>query len=106
MLPSSDRSLPTGRAPPSRSSSFGDSDRDNVLVTHVLARRQSHPGQRVRPLAVEEARQLLVIRLARGRLQLMLVLAVAEAYDQCHARIRSEEHTSELQSPMYLVCRL
>src|SRR5437762_11052462 len=23
-----------------------------------------------------------------------------------HARMRSEEHTSELQSPMYLVCRL
>src|SRR5437879_8790048 len=25
---------------------------------------------------------------------------------QNHSRVRSEEHTSELQSPMYLVCRL
>src|SRR5437763_13340261 len=24
----------------------------------------------------------------------------------CHRRWRSEEHTSELQSPMYIVCRL
>src|SRR5258708_10829808 len=31
-----------------------------------------------------------------------------EAADQCHppARFRSEEHTSELQSPDHLVCRL
>src|SRR5437762_7816726 len=26
--------------------------------------------------------------------------------DRAHERRRSEEHTSELQSPMYLVCRL
>src|SRR5437762_13048953 len=26
--------------------------------------------------------------------------------DRGHAKLRSEEHTSELQSPMYLVCRL
>src|SRR5437762_6566744 len=26
--------------------------------------------------------------------------------DNCLTNIRSEEHTSELQSPMYLVCRL
>src|SRR5437762_4826152 len=25
---------------------------------------------------------------------------------EAHERVRSEEHTSELQSPMYLVCRL
>src|SRR5437764_11580443 len=27
-------------------------------------------------------------------------------FDNRHASTRSEEHTSELQSPMYLVCRL
>src|SRR5437763_12113463 len=27
-------------------------------------------------------------------------------HDQCAELARSEEHTSELQSPMYLVCRL
>src|SRR5437762_10790114 len=31
----------------------------------------------------------------------------AETRVRCHERLaRSEEHTSELQSPMYLVCRL
>src|SRR5437879_9520240 len=30
----------------------------------------------------------------------------ASRYDPTTARHRSEEHTSELQSPMYLVCRL
>src|SRR5437879_1101166 len=31
---------------------------------------------------------------------------VAASVEQLRAKIRSEEHTSELQSPMYLVCRL
>src|SRR5437879_9967716 len=31
---------------------------------------------------------------------------VARGRSDCDTRIRSEEHTSELQSPMYLVCRL
>src|SRR5437764_10884634 len=30
----------------------------------------------------------------------------AKKRDRAHSRHRSEEHTSELQSPMYLVCRL
>src|SRR5437762_10610798 len=33
-----------------------------------------------------------------------LVLRFLSSY--CHFSMRSEEHTSELQSPMYLVCRL
>src|SRR5437764_3019794 len=32
--------------------------------------------------------------------------AAVRAFGQCARRSRSEEHTSELQSPMYLVCRL
>src|SRR5437879_10852675 len=31
---------------------------------------------------------------------------VGEDRDLVHVHVRSEEHTSELQSPMYLVCRL
>src|SRR3712207_6853140 len=57
-------------------------------------------------------------RMARGRLPLDEVLRVlhdvAEALEYAHARgvvhrdikPRSEEHTSELQSRQYLVCRL
>src|SRR5438876_9254510 len=35
-----------------------------------------------------------------------LVAPVQEDGDQCRSNKRSEEHTSELQSPVHLVCRL
>src|SRR5258708_10396522 len=40
------------------------------------------------------------------RFPLRLARDVAEAVDQQHHVRRSEEHTSELQSPDHLVCRL
>src|SRR5437762_226776 len=40
---------------------------------------------------------------ARGAVLVPDVLVVR---DTCEEMVRSEEHTSELQSPMYLVCRL
>src|SRR5437764_2840292 len=36
----------------------------------------------------------------------LLLVAVAGQINDLHSVARSEEHTSELQSPMYLVCRL
>src|SRR5437764_4649206 len=36
----------------------------------------------------------------------LVLLGGAEVQDQGALVLRSEEHTSELQSPMYLVCRL
>src|SRR5437764_11615897 len=42
-----------------------------------------------------------------NRLRGLLVIGeVAVSFIQTTQAIRSEEHTSELQSPMYLVCRL
>src|ERR1017187_10898471 len=42
-----------------------------------------------------------------GGRQAQIVVCVIEARISLHGQtIRSEEHTSELQSPMYLVCRL
>src|SRR5437762_5746324 len=41
-------------------------------------------------------------RIALARLLLQMLRQPARQRD----RVRSEEHTSELQSPMYLVCRL
>src|ERR1017187_10386266 len=38
--------------------------------------------------------------------QLGAVLVSGAVEDFVHVLLRSEEHTSELQSPMYLVCRL
>src|SRR5437762_9643451 len=52
---------------------------------------QSRLHHRSRPIVV-----LLEIQPFRSQVKDMLVLRV----------VRSEEHTSELQSPMYLVCRL
>src|SRR5436189_3044306 len=37
----------------------------------------------------------------------LYTIAKGETFSSCNsATMRSEEHTSELQSPMYLVCRL
>src|SRR5437763_6833003 len=60
-----------------------------------------------------EVRQAAVARVADGAGDVVDVAAVAlRPADQTDRRaaadgdVRSEEHTSELQSPMYLVCRL
>src|SRR5437764_10749248 len=42
----------------------------------------------------------------RTRIQLEAALRIGSDYYRGEQRWRSEEHTSELQSPMYLVCRL
>src|SRR5205823_8111073 len=43
---------------------------------------------------------------AFGHLQNALLIVLAQTATGCEARTRSEEHTSELQSLAYLVCRL
>src|SRR5437764_7733862 len=66
----------------------------------ILSGVPAHEDQRV-----DVARLALVGPHAGGGIALqMLDGAVALASGERH--IRSEEHTSELQSPMYLVCRL
>src|SRR5437764_15025242 len=64
-----------------RSHTFGGNAGHGPGVRHLLERRQSHAGffHRFTP---------------RGRWRVFFRIN------------RSEEHTSELQSPMYLVCRL
>src|SRR5437762_3308615 len=42
----------------------------------------------------------------RGLLAVVPACQVQQTLDEYRAWQRSEEHTSELQSPMYLVCRL
>src|SRR5437879_8137178 len=54
-----------------------------------------------RPPDLNGVSLLLVISVAG-----LALLAPAFALEALHAPPRSEEHTSELQSPMYLVCRL
>src|SRR5437879_11635256 len=52
------------------------------------------------PIAIQEANQSVVIFVGQARGG----LAASQRADVMG--LRSEEHTSELQSPMYLVCRL
>src|SRR5258707_572122 len=65
------------------------------------------PTQRHRPIErVRHGRSSLLRREIR-RLQLKIPARLpVGVIDQHHARLRSEEHTSELQSRQYLVCRL
>src|SRR5690348_17423774 len=45
-------------------------------------------------------------RSRKAKLALVSRVEFAAGLDFCHGRSRSEEHTSELQSPVHLVCRL
>src|SRR5437762_5362673 len=56
-----------------------------------------------RSLAPLVVREILRIVRTINREERVSVLLVEQ---NAHALLRSEEHTSELQSPMYLVCRL
>src|SRR5437762_5236366 len=89
-----------------RAIDLGDGGAHRRLVRGVLDEEVPEPGvglEQSRALGTRlgehGVRQLLYLRLlVRGELE-----AVTEL-DDVHRR--SEEHTSELQSPMYLVCRL
>src|SRR5690606_39885415 len=68
---------------------------DDVLVQRDLVR---HPEQRV----VAD----VDLRLTRGADLVVLDLDVDARFDETPGHLRSEEHTSELQSRENLVCRL
>src|ERR1017187_6274752 len=51
------------------------------------------------PLLIRHGRGLIATPLAES-----LAKQVRDVLDQIESILRSEEHTSELQSPMYLVC--
>src|SRR4051795_1627241 len=66
---------------------FLDPDRDDVVVADVFAGGQADPDLGVRSVAVEESRQLLLGRLLGRHEQLVLTIALADAYEQGHDRI-------------------
>src|SRR3712207_7619756 len=68
--------------------------RSRVKLTTVLGVNLTHPSHA--PSARRSSR--------RDRLQRLV--AVGRAHRELEQRMRSEEHTSELQSRQYLVCRL
>src|SRR5437763_9797765 len=71
--------------------------------TTLFRSRLTHEERRLlcrRALAIDEAGD--VAALERTAAEGFVLLGRMEAEDEA----RSEEHTSELQSPMYLVCRL
>src|SRR5437762_11407709 len=69
------------------------------------------PGSTLFPYTTLFRSALPVLKASRGRAFLLFTTLRAlgrarETLAAALARSRSEEHTSELQSPMYLVCRL
>src|SRR5437762_3354228 len=82
---------------------FGASGtRSRVKPTTSRARRQVNPFVHRYHVDREPAWQRMVNRRARD-----VAMLLVEPHPGKHGYVpRSEEHTSELQSPMYLVCRL
>src|SRR2546429_5230528 len=61
------------------------------------------------PWSAQQGARLIVVRIKSERLvwaARSCTAANAVTSDSAHARQRSEEHTSELQSRLHLVCRL
>src|SRR5207244_5751244 len=90
-----DRPLATARATAS-STSWGTAALTRPITSSGLAGLRAVRVGLVRPLGVGEAGSMRRPKLAR---------TVASAAPM-RSRARSEEHTSELQSPDHLVCRL
>src|SRR5256885_10661950 len=89
----------------------------STLFPYTTLFRSDHVDSLVMPLVVDEI-GVTAEREALGRLMNIidgdlparaspyLRVKAAEALGRFHAQERSEEHTSELQSPCNLVCRL
>src|SRR5258707_4846295 len=79
--------------------------RSTLFPYTTLFRSRTHARPRARRLDLHERDQAVNLRLPRSELgqdtpETQRVLA------ECRPHPRSEEHTSELQSRQYLVCRL
>src|SRR5256885_10774543 len=77
-------------------------------VEHRRLKEIAFAGPDIRPAAARQQRRAFLLRdvdVAQVVLELLLRRDRAEPRLRIH-RIRSEEHTSELQSPCNLVCRL
>src|SRR2546429_7001547 len=78
--------------------------RSTLFPYTTLFRSHHLPGRRLPPLARRDAR--LVDQALRHRRGHVLAPAHAAGGPRARLRGRSEEHTSELQSRLHLVCRL
>src|SRR5690606_39407803 len=88
--------------PPRRSSDRGMND-DDAVAGHALARERTQPRGDI----VGELQPRRIATQLRGGRELVDVLpAGTRGPDEADLQIRSEEHTSELQSRENLVCRL
>src|SRR5690348_17687175 len=72
-----------------------------TLFRSVLQRARHDLGSGRGPLVHEDHDRIVGVRMIRGREVVPVLRGIAPAGVD-----RSEEHTSELQSPVHLVCRL
>src|SRR5688500_19544453 len=82
----------------------------SIVMAALLAAAQDPPrGKDLADLSLEELMRLEVTTASRKEQSLMetaAAVAVIRGEDIRRMGVRSEEHTSELQSPCNLVCRL
>src|SRR5437879_7803436 len=81
--------------------------RSNVASTDARPRKINTPSPPP-PMAAAIVAVPIVVTVAIRRPARIVLVASGSSTSQssCRPVMRSEEHTSELQSPMYLVCRL
>src|SRR5437879_11157476 len=78
--------------------------RSTLFPYTTLFRSQIEAARRVHD-AGDSRRALVVVEVERCRVRTRREESAADPVEAVGV-VRSEEHTSELQSPMYLVCRL
>src|SRR5437762_11203427 len=84
---------------------------DDPTLLSVLARRLTREGFDVRTAGSGQAALAALERSWPALVVVDVMMPGMDGFELCRrikriADLRSEEHTSELQSPMYLVCRL
>src|SRR3712207_9507954 len=74
--------------------------------TEDVVRRIDDSGAKIVWCGISTPRQEKWVARMRPLLRAPVLCSVGAAFDFLAGRVRSEEHTSELQSRQYLVCRL
>src|ERR1019366_10714943 len=83
------------------------SERDGLVATlPLLFFFNDPPTPEIYPLSLHDALPILAMTLLLAGIAILLATLAGTGGTSAARRIRSEEHTAELQSPTNLLCRL